>query len=63
MPKGNAEFWAAKIQRNKARDRLVNRALRAKGWRVIRIWEHDLRSKRLEKTTSQIAAFIRESAS
>jgi DNA mismatch endonuclease (patch repair protein) len=27
---------------NRARDRRVNRALRAKGWRVVRIWEHAL---------------------
>ena len=27
---------------NIARDRLVNRELRKAGWRVIRIWEHEL---------------------
>jgi G:T-mismatch repair DNA endonuclease (very short patch repair protein) len=27
---------------NKARDQWVNRTLRKKGWRVVRIWEHDL---------------------
>jgi DNA-damage-inducible protein D len=26
----------------KARDRLVTRTLRAQGWRVLRIWEHEL---------------------
>lgn len=28
--------------RNKRRDQLVNRTLRAQGWRVLRIWEHEL---------------------
>lgn len=28
---------------NKARDRRVNRLLRAKGWKVIRVWEHELK--------------------
>jgi DNA mismatch endonuclease, patch repair protein len=29
--------------KTKARDRRVNRELRKRGWRVIRIWEHELR--------------------
>lgn len=36
-------FWQAKLAANQARDRRVNRALRAAGWRVVRIWEHQLR--------------------
>ena len=27
---------------NRARDRIVNRTLRKMGWRVLRIWEHEL---------------------
>ncbi len=42
-PKGNATFWRKKFAANKARDARVNRALRRAGWRVIRIWEHELR--------------------
>src|SRR6266702_6725434 len=41
-PVGNAEFWRRKLRRNRERDRLVNRVLRSRGWRVIRIWQHDL---------------------
>jgi len=41
-PKGNAVFWKKKFARNQARDRLVNQTLRRTGWRVLRIWEHDL---------------------
>ena len=41
-PKTNASFWLAKITGNKARDRRVNRLLRAKGWKVLRVWEHEL---------------------
>jgi DNA mismatch endonuclease (patch repair protein) len=42
-PKGNAAFWRRKFARNRERDRVVNRALRRAGWRVLRIWEHTLR--------------------
>lgn len=41
-PKQNRKFWDAKISRNKARDREVTRVLRRNGWRVGRIWEHEL---------------------
>lgn len=51
-PRGNAAFWREKLTRNQARDRLVTRLLRAKGWKVLRIWEHELAVKaraRLER--------------
>jgi DNA mismatch endonuclease (patch repair protein) len=41
-PRHNAAFWRKKLAANKARDRMVNRTLRAQGWRVLRIWEHEL---------------------
>jgi DNA mismatch endonuclease (patch repair protein) len=42
IPVGNRVFWKKKFTANKARDRRVNRELRKLGWRVVRIWEHDL---------------------
>lgn len=42
MPKTNAAYWIAKIDRNKARDRRVGRELRSRGWTVVRVWEHEL---------------------
>lgn len=42
-PKSNVEFWRTKISANRERDRRVNRELRRLGWRVVRIWEHELR--------------------
>jgi DNA mismatch endonuclease (patch repair protein) len=46
QPKGNHSFWNEKFTRNQARARLVNRTLRRKGWRVLRIWEHELQRKK-----------------
>ncbi len=40
LPATNREYWATKIDRNRARDRKVSRILRQSGWRVIRIWKH-----------------------
>ena len=42
LPAGNRAFWRRKFAANLLRDRLVARTLRARGWRVLRIWEHDL---------------------
>src|SRR4051812_47213892 len=44
-PKGNADFWFKKLSSNRRRDRVVTRTLRAQGWTVIRVWEHDLTTK------------------
>jgi DNA mismatch endonuclease (patch repair protein) len=43
IPRTNRRFWADKLARNKTRDRNVNRVLRKRGWRVLRIWQHELR--------------------
>ena len=47
-PRNNRAFWRRKLAANQARDRQVNRTLRAAGWRVVRIWEHEL-AKRHER--------------
>lgn len=44
-PKGNAAFWKQKLGRNVARDREQTRLLKKTGWRVLRIWEHELARK------------------
>ena len=36
------KFWRDKIERNMGRDRKVSRKLRADGWHVVRLWEHDI---------------------
>lgn len=51
-PLSNQSYWDAKVQRNRERDLQVNIQLRKEGWRVLRVWEHDLvpkRSARAEK--------------
>jgi DNA mismatch endonuclease (patch repair protein) len=44
VPNSNVAYWKPKIQRNKTRDRATGRNLRRQGWRVIRVWEHQLKS-------------------
>jgi DNA mismatch endonuclease (patch repair protein) len=42
LPVRNRAWWAAKLRRNRARDRRNLRDLRAAGWRVIVVWECEL---------------------
>jgi DNA mismatch endonuclease (patch repair protein) len=42
--KSNREYWLPKITGNVVRDRTNMRLLRQSGWKVVRIWEHDLKS-------------------
>ena len=53
-PKGNASFWRRKFSRNKQRDALVNRTLRRTGWRVLRVWEHELARKNEARLVGRI---------
>jgi DNA mismatch endonuclease (patch repair protein) len=39
--KRNSSFWSTKIEGNKTRDSDTDSRLRAAGWQVIRIWEHE----------------------
>ncbi|MFC4124158.1 very short patch repair endonuclease [Nocardia rhizosphaerae] len=54
-PKNNAEWWAAKLAGNVARDRATDATLAAAGWRVVRVWEHEDPHRAAE----QIAALVR----
>jgi DNA mismatch endonuclease (patch repair protein) len=40
-PKANAAYWAAKVNRNVARDRRIDQCLAQADWLVVRIWAHD----------------------
>ncbi len=41
-PKERADYWREKVERNRSRDKQVSVTLRKAGWRVIRVWEHDI---------------------
>ena len=55
-PSSRTSYWDRKFRRNKRRDREVGRVLEIKGWRVIRIWHHELR--RRERVAGKICRFL-----
>lgn len=40
-PRANGQWWIAKLEANRARDADTDRKLRAAGWQVVRVWEHE----------------------
>ena len=40
-PKTRERFWRDKARENRLRDRKASAAYRARGWMVLRVWEHD----------------------
>ncbi len=54
MPADNRAYWAPKLAGNKARDRRNARRLRALGWRVVTIWECDVRRWTPEQLPGQL---------
>lgn len=59
MPKSRLRFWRNKLEGNVARDRRVVAKLRRKEWRVLTVWECQLRD--LERLTKRIVAFLEDS--
>lgn len=54
QPQTNSAFWIDKVSRNRARDRRVARALRANGYRVLTVWECELRGPRAAVVVGRI---------
>ena len=55
-PKTNTEFWVEKFDRNVVRDERTREQLEGLGWRVIVVWECELRS------ANQVAGAVRRVA-
>lgn len=61
VPKNNREWWRSKLDRNVERDRARDATLRALGWEVVHVWEHEdavvaaesIRVRRIERLRSE----------
>jgi DNA mismatch endonuclease (patch repair protein) len=57
QPTSNSDYWFAKLNRNRQRDKSVTRKLRKIGWKVLRLWEHDLIQS--EKAANKIKSILK----
>lgn len=60
MPKTNVGFWRDKIERNIRRDEVCSELLRAMGWKVVTVWECELKGDRREATLAALEERIRK---
>ncbi len=56
-PCSREEFWSGKLRENVDRDRRQTLALEAAGWRVVRLWEHEI-YETLEDCVARVRAAI-----
>jgi DNA mismatch endonuclease (patch repair protein) len=59
QPRTNRDFWESKLAKNKARDRVVREELRKQGWKLLTVWECQL--KAVSKLTARIRLFLEDS--
>ncbi len=62
LPASKRKFWKEKIERNRKRDAQVNRHYKKNGWKIVRVWEHDLRNK-LELSVDKVKNIINSTES
>lgn len=59
LPASNKEYWENKIGRNKIRDSQVSAEYVKTNWKVIRFWEHELKTE-FEKCVSKVAEEVKK---
>ena len=58
IPKSRVRFWRTKLEGNAARDKRATAKLRRMGWRVLTLWECQLRD--VEKLERRLKWFLRD---
>jgi DNA mismatch endonuclease (patch repair protein) len=58
LPKSRLGFWRRKLEANRQRDERVLRKLRRGGWKILVVWECQLRDK--ERTENRLKSFLGE---
>ena len=59
-PSSNIDYWTAKITRNVERDQENYHKLSQQGWKVIVVWECQLKKKLLSQTMAELTNAIKE---
>src|ERR1700753_970569 len=54
VPKTRTEWWLNKIQGNITNDANAEIALKASGWKIIKIWECELKKSFIDKALNQL---------
>lgn len=60
MPKTRTDYWIPKITKNAARDSISKTKLEQLGWRVLTIWECELKKDKIEMSLKKLIDKIRD---
>ena len=63
VPKSNTEFWMNKISRNVERDADNTKKLIDMGWKVVTVWECELKKEKREETLKELELKIKSTTS
>jgi DNA mismatch endonuclease (patch repair protein) len=58
IPASRRSYWVKKLERNAARDKRVERALRRNGWRTMVVWECQTTARGLGRLQARLARFL-----
>lgn len=58
LPKSNTEWWKEKIDKTKERDKTNQTLLRELGWKVVVVWDCELKKESKDATLSNIVSII-----
>ncbi|MDI6766774.1 MAG: very short patch repair endonuclease [Bacteroidota bacterium] len=58
IPKTRRSYWFPKLIRNKERAKEVNKKLKNEGWKIIRLWEHQVKNN-FDKCIMEIISTLR----
>jgi DNA mismatch endonuclease (patch repair protein) len=58
VPKTRTEWWLNKIQGNSANDTKAEALLLASGWKIIKLWECELKKATIDNTFSKLLPSI-----
>jgi DNA mismatch endonuclease, patch repair protein len=54
VPKTRTGWWLNKINNTNANDEIASKVLRKEGWKIIIIWECDLKPAKIDKTLASL---------
>ena len=58
IPKSRVEYWGPKLQKNVSRDKENLQALRRFGWRVLIVWECQVKPSKATRLTTHLRRFL-----
>lgn len=60
-PSDHAEYWQQKRRRNMEQDQTITTRFESRGWKVIRIWECELKKKNISALSEKLKALLPDS--